>query len=99
MQDGELQTLGVDAQWTISDKWIKAHGEEAFDNVNYAVIEVIKEMHAQETPTGDSIASTSGKSGGGSGAGKFFLWIFVILGIVGGLYWFIFKFNVTSSRA
>ncbi len=45
MQKGEVKTLSVDAVWTLSDAWVKKFGDPAFDQVNYAVIGVISDLH------------------------------------------------------
>ena len=90
LQTADLQTLGVDAEWTISDAWIKKVGENAFDEVNYAVIDVVGELHKK--PVAHSAASSK------KGGSRWWLWLLVIAAVGGGLYFLIFRMNVTGGR-
>ena len=90
LQDKEIQTLGVDAEWTISDSWIKKHGEESFDQINYSVIDIVNDLHRKPASQGGA-AAQSRKS-------HLWLWLCMIPVIGAGLYWFVFKFNITGTR-
>lgn len=92
LQDHEIQTLGVDAEWTISDKWIDKYGEGAFDEINYSVIDIVSDLHRKIESTQTKGVSTHTKSS------SRWLWVVTTLVIVGfGLYWLIFKFNLTKT--
>lgn len=86
LQTGEIKTLGVDAEWTISDAWIDKVGEEAFDKINYAVIDIVKVLH--QSPT----SVPTGHSG--------FPWMMVIIGVLvlAVLVWILFtKVNIPGT--
>jgi len=85
MQKGELKTLAVDAVWTLSSSWVKKFGDPAFDQVNYAVMGVISELH---------IASIEAHRSAGH-------WMLIsALGVLAalGIWWFVTKVNITSKR-
>jgi len=90
LQNKEVKTLGVDAEWTISDAWIKKFGEETFDQLNYAVIDIVTDLHKKSASQEDA-ERQSHKS-------HKWLWFFGLVAVAGGLYWMIFKLNVIGTR-
>lgn len=92
MQDDKLKTLGVDAEWTISQEWIDKMGEGAFDQVNYAVIDIVNDLHSAPSHASRQAGMSAQASS------HWFLWtLFIVAGLYGA-YWFIFKFNITNTR-
>jgi len=90
LQGKEIKTLGVDAEWTISDAWIKKFGDESFDQINYSVIDIVSDLH-RKSPSQQQAEHPSHAS-------HLWLWVGFILVIGAGLYWTIFKFNATGTR-
>lgn len=90
LQNKEIKTLGVDAEWTIADSWIKKFGDESFDQINYAIIDIVNDLHRQ-SPSQAQAAHQSHQS-------HLWLWVCIILAIGAGLYWTIFKFNATGTH-
>ena len=90
LQTKEIKTLGVDAEWTIADAWIKKFGDEAFDQINYSVIDIVSDLH-RKSPSQEQAELQTHKS-------HRWLWICIILAVAAGLYWTIFKFNATGTR-
>lgn len=84
-----LQTLAVDAVWTLSDAWIAKYGAPAFDEVNYAVIGVISDLHIKK-----SLEATDW-----SGVRKVFTIAGASILIIVALILFVTKVNVTGGRA
>jgi TRAP transporter TAXI family solute receptor len=92
MQHDELETLGVDAEWTISQEWIDKMGEGAFDKVNYAVIDIVNDLH--RVP--DQISQQTETSAQSSSPWIPWISLFLVVGAV--LYWLIFKFQVIKGN-
>jgi len=90
IQSKETRTLGVDAEWTIADSWIRKYGSEAFDKINYSVIDIVNDLHRKSPPQENPETRSHGSHP--------WLWIFLVLVIAAGLYWTIFKFNATGTR-
>ncbi len=86
-QDALLKTLSVDAVWSLSDKWIKQYGESAFDEVNYATMGVISDLHI------DSLVAHHGTE-----LKRKLLWGMLVIAIVLFVAWFILNVNVTKGR-
>jgi len=93
LQSKEIKTLGVDAEWTIADAWIKKFGDESFDQINYSVIDIVNDLHRQ-SPAQEQAAQQSRQSH----SSHLGLWLCIILVIGAGLYWTIFKFNATGTH-
>lgn len=95
LQSGELQTLSVDAMWTVSDAWVKKFGEEATDLVSDAVIDTIADLHitslAAAKPVEEDGVAAAGKGGLG------WWWLVIILVVGGVAYWVIVIRNRDSS--
>ena len=83
MQNGEIQTLAVEAVWTLSDAWIKRFGDSAFDKVNYAVRGVISDLHIENLKASPFTLK------------DFFWWVGLPLVIIVGIILFATKVNVT----
>jgi TRAP transporter TAXI family solute receptor len=84
LQNGELETLSVEALWKLSDSWIKKYGDAAFDEVNVALREVITDLHI-----GSLRAS-------GFHPWKWLLWGSIIIAFIVGVYLLVTRINVTS---
>ena len=94
LQVEDVKTLAVDAEWTLSKKWIEKYGDDAFDQINYAVIDVISDLHmGGKSQTASTVASATSKSGS-----HWFLWLLLTAGIGFGLYFVVFKMNVTGGN-
>ncbi|KAB2642178.1 MAG: TAXI family TRAP transporter solute-binding subunit [Verrucomicrobia bacterium] len=90
LQAKEIKTLGVDAEWTISNAWIDKYGDESFDQINYSVIDIVNDLH-RKSPAQEQAELPAHSS-------HLWFWVGVIFVVGAGLYWTIFKFNATGTR-
>ena len=90
LQGKAIQTLGVDAEWTISDSWIKKYGGESFDQINYSVIDIVNELHRKSPSQVRAQAPSHGS--------HTWAWVGLVAVIGAGLYWTLFRFNITGTH-